>query len=256
LGLIMSLLGVGSAALTGGADDPIYSQAILVAVFHLFNHATFKGALFMAVGIIDHETGTRDIRKLGGLMTVMPITFTVSLIGLASMAGLPPFNGFLSKEKFFSAMLNVRNFEAFDVGSLGFMFPLIAWIASIFTFLYSLIMFFHTFRGKFEPSNYERKVHEAPIGMLISPIILVVLVIVFGLFPNLLSYSIIEPAKQAILPTVLPEGEQFVVDIKIWHGVNTELLMTLGVVLIASFLFYLMHRWMKLAIYNRERDPF
>jgi len=256
LGLIMSLLGVGSAALTGGADDPIYSQAILVAVFHLFNHATFKGALFMAVGIIDHETGTRDIRKLGGLMTVMPITFTVSLIGLASMAGLPPFNGFLSKEKFFSAMLNVRNFEAFDVGSLGFLFPLIAWIASIFTFLYSLIMFFHTFRGKFEPSNYERNVHEAPIGMLISPIILVVLVIVFGLFPNLLSYSIIEPAKQAILPTVLPEGEQFVVDIKIWHGINTELLMTLGVVLIASFLFYLMHRWMKLAIYNRERDPF
>ncbi|TCI69649.1 MULTISPECIES: Na+/H+ antiporter subunit A [unclassified Exiguobacterium] len=255
LGLIMSLLGVGSAALTDGADDPMYTQAILVAVFHLFNHATFKGALFMAVGIIDHETGTRDIRKLGGLMTVMPITFTVSLIGLASMAGLPPFNGFLSKEKFFTAMLSVRDFEAFDVGSFGIMFPIIAWIASIFTFLYSLIMFFRTFRGKFEPSNYERTVHEAPLGMLISPIILVVLVIVFGLFPNLLSYSIIEPAKQAILPTYLPEGEQFVVNIKLWHGINTELLMTLGVVLVASLLFYVMGRWTKLAIYNRERDP-
>lgn len=256
LGLIMSLLGVGSAALTDGADDPMYTQAILVAIFHLFNHATFKGALFMAVGIIDHETGTRDIRKLGGLMTVMPITFTVSLIGLASMAGLPPFNGFLSKEKFFTAMLNVRNFEAFDVGSFGILFPIIAWVASIFTFLYSLIMFFRTFRGKFEPSNYTRTVHEAPIGMLISPIILVILVIVFGLFPNLLSYSIIEPAKQAILPTYLPDGEQFIVNIKLWHGINTELLMTFGVVLVASLLFYVMGRWTKLAIYNRERDPF
>lgn len=55
--------------------------AVIAAVFHLINHATFKGSLFMAVGIIDHETGTRDIRKLGGLMTIMPITFTITLIG-------------------------------------------------------------------------------------------------------------------------------------------------------------------------------
>lgn len=55
----------------------------------------------MAVGIIDHETGTRDINKLGGLMAIMPITFTISLVGLASMAGIPPFNGFISKEMFF-----------------------------------------------------------------------------------------------------------------------------------------------------------
>ena len=78
-------------------------MAIFAAIFHLINHSTFKGALFMVVGIIDHETGTRDIRKLGGIMHVMPITFTLAVIGSFSMAGLPPFNGFLSKEMFFTS---------------------------------------------------------------------------------------------------------------------------------------------------------
>lgn len=104
LGLIMCLLGLGSASLYDGGeamDQTIFIAATLTAIFHLINHATFKGGLFMAAGIIDHETGTRDIRKLGGLMTIMPVTFTISLVGTASMAGLPPFNGFLSKEMFF-----------------------------------------------------------------------------------------------------------------------------------------------------------
>src|SRR5699024_7624482 len=84
LGMIMSLLGIGSVAyyFTDG-DNALYTTAILAAVFHLINHASFKGSLFMTAGIIDHETGTRDIRKLGGLMTLMPITATISLIGLA-----------------------------------------------------------------------------------------------------------------------------------------------------------------------------
>src|SRR5699024_7449244 len=81
LGMIMSLLGAGSAAyyFTDG-NSTLYTTAILAAVFHLINHATFKGSLFMTAGIIDHETETRDIRKLGGLMTIMPITATISLI--------------------------------------------------------------------------------------------------------------------------------------------------------------------------------
>ncbi|UTW69966.1 hypothetical protein KHA80_03915 [Anaerobacillus sp. HL2] len=62
----------------------------------------------MVVGIVDHETGTRDIRKLGGLMSLMPITFTLAVIGAFSMAGLPPFNGFLSKEMFFTAVLEMQ----------------------------------------------------------------------------------------------------------------------------------------------------
>ena len=111
----MSLFGLGSAALNSGfsADSVIYTQATFAALFHLINHSTFKGALFMVVGIVDHNVGTRDIRRLGGLMSLMPVTFTIALIGSFSMAGLPPFNGFLSKEMFFEAMLMCVTWKSF-----------------------------------------------------------------------------------------------------------------------------------------------
>ena len=67
-------------------------------MFHILNHATFKAALFMSAGIVDHETGTRDMRRLGGLLWLMPITGTLAMVAAASMAGLPLLNGFLSKE--------------------------------------------------------------------------------------------------------------------------------------------------------------
>lgn len=73
----------------------------------------------MVAGIIDHETGTRDIRKLGGLMQLMPITFTVAVIGAFSMAGLPPFNGFLSKEMFLASMVNVLELNIFNMETWG-----------------------------------------------------------------------------------------------------------------------------------------
>ena len=102
LGLIMSLLGAGAISFHTGIENEnsIFKYAAFAAIFHLINHATFKGSLFMIAGVIDHETGTRDIRKLGGLMSFMPISFSIAMIGSLSMAGLPPFNGFLSKELF------------------------------------------------------------------------------------------------------------------------------------------------------------
>lgn len=258
LGLIVSLLGVGSAAYYyGGADHALYSTAILAAVFHLINHATFKGSLFMAAGIVDHETGTRDIRKLGGLMTVMPITATVSLIGLAAMAGLPPFNGFLSKELFFTAMTSVTEFGFFNLDTWGVLLPVLAWVGSIFTFLYSAILFFKTFTGKFEVKKLDvKEVHEAPVGMLISPIILGVLVVLFGLFPNILAYSLIEPAMAAILPGILETGEQFTVSITHWHGFKIELWMTIGVIIIGVLLYKSMNKWSQSGFYKKERDIF
>ncbi|QKS70827.1 Na+/H+ antiporter subunit A [Paenalkalicoccus suaedae] len=257
LGLIMSLLGIGSAAyqyeVIGG--ESIATVAILAAMLHLFNHATFKGSLFMVVGIIDHETGTRDIRKLGGLMTIMPITFTISLIGVASMAGLPPFNGFLSKEMFFTGMLSGASLDVFNVQTLGFIFPIVAWVASVFTFLYCMIMLFKTFTGKHQPEKLEKEAHEAPFGLLISPIILASLVVLFGLFPNLLAYTIVDPAMQAILPGLLQEGEQFYVNIYHWHGFNAELFMTMGVVFFGAFLYVNLKKVQETAFYLGERDP-
>ncbi|WP_017728441.1 Na+/H+ antiporter subunit A [Halalkalibacterium ligniniphilum] len=253
LGLIMSLLGIGSASLYygNGTETALYTTATLAAIFHLINHATFKGSLFMTAGIIDHETGTRDIRKLGGLMSIMPITFTISLIGLASMAGLPPFNGFLSKEMFFTGVLNATTLDIFNMQTWGILFPVVAWIASVFTFVYCAIMFFRTFTGEFKKENYDKHVHEAPIGMLISPIVLGSLVVIFGFFPNLLAYTLIEPAIVSILPNITIQD----INIYHWHGFNTELFMTLGVIAIGTLIFLNMKRWVQTAMYLKERDP-
>lgn len=239
LGMIMSLLGIGAAALHfDSIDDSYFTVATTAAVFHLINHATFKGSLFMVAGIVDHETGTRDIRKLGGLMNFMPITFTLAIIGTFSMAGLPPFNGFLSKEMFFTGMVRVLEMDIYNLETWGILFPVIAWIASVFTFIYSMILVFKTFTGKFQPEKLEKKPHEAPIGMLISPIILASLVIIIGFFPNILSNSIISPAQAAIMP-----GFEYDVHISFWHGFTPELFMTLGVIALGVLLFKTLPKW-------------
>ncbi|PLS15684.1 Na+/H+ antiporter subunit A [Bacillus sp. M6-12] len=244
LGLIMSLLGVGAAALHyDSIGENVYMVATVAAVFHLINHATFKGSLFMVVGIIDHETGSRDIRKLGGLMAFMPITFTIAAIGAFSMAGLPPFNGFLSKEIFFTGMVNVLNMDIFNLDTWGVLFPVLAWIGSIFTFVYSMIVVFNVFGGKHQPEKLERTPHEAPLGMLISPVILASLVIIFGIFPNLLSGTLIEPAVASIVPSLL-NGE-FHVHIGFWHGFTPELFMTIGVITLGILLYVTLLRWKK-----------
>lgn len=244
LGMIMSMLGVGSAALAiDSIDNSVYTVATLAAVFHLINHATFKGSLFMVVGIVDHETGTRDIRKLGGLMSFMPITFTISIIGAFSMAGLPPFNGFLSKEMFFTSMIRILEMDVFNLETLGLLFPIIAWIGSIFTFIYSMVLVFKTFTGKYQPEKLEKKPHEAPIGMLISPIILASLVIIFFFFPNILAYTIIEPAMASIIPGLLGDENHFHVHIYAWHGFSIELFMTLGVIALGVLGYFFLRKW-------------
>ena len=249
LGLIMSLLGLGSASLHYDfLSKNIYMGAIVAAVFHLINHATFKGSLFMVAGIVDHETGTRDIRKLGGLMYVMPITFTIAVVGTLSMAGLPPFNGFLSKEMFFTSVLNVLQMNIFQMETWGILFPILAWLGSVFTFIYSILLLLKTFTGKLQEEKLDKKPHEAPLGMLFSPIVLGALVIIFGFFPNILSRNILEPAVASILPNLLQENDRFAVHIRFWHGFNLELLMTIGVVVVGILLYLTLKKWGK--IYN------
>lgn len=252
LGLIMSLLGLGAAALHNDSmGGNIYLAATVAAVFHLINHATFKGSLFMVAGIIDHETGTRDIKKLGGLMQVMPITFTVAIIGAFSMAGLPPFNGFLSKEMFLASMVNVLELDIFNMDTWGVLFPVIAWIASVFTFIYSMIVVLKPFTGKLQANLLDRKPHEAPIGMLVSPIILALLVIVFGIFPNLLATSIIKPAVAGIQPSLATED--FHVHIAFWHGFTPEVWMTIGIIALGILLYKTLPKWQRITQLVPER---
>lgn len=254
LGLIMSLLGIGSAALYFGFGDEsvIYGVAIFAAIFHMVNHSTFKGSLFMVVGIIDHETGTRDIRRLGGLMQLMPISFTIAVIGSFSMAGLPPFNGFLSKEMFFNAVVGITELSAFNMETLGIIFPVVAWIASVFTFVYCMIIVFKTFTGQHRPEKLDKPAHEAPIGMLIPPVILALFVVGIFFFPNGLERMLLEPAWAAILPTLAETGElQY--HISAWHGWTPELFMTIGVVLAGIVLYLTLKKWKGLYLYYPQR---
>ena len=169
------------------------------------------------------------------------------------MAGLPPFNGFLSKELFLTALVNVTDYGIFHLETWGILLPIIGWIASIFTFVYCAILFFKTFTGKFQPEKLSVKhVHEAPIGMLISPMILALLVVLFGLFPNLLAYSLIEPAMAAILPGILDQGQHFHVHISHWHGFTLELWMTIGVIVFGTLIFISMKKWSKSSFYQRR----
>ena len=244
LGLIMCLFGLGSAALHLGysKESVIYTQATFAALFHLVNHSTFKGALFMMVGIVDHEVGTRDIRRLGGLMALMPFTFTIAVIGSASMAGLPPFNGFLSKEMFFTATLKVAELNIFSLETFGLLFPIIAWVASVFTFVYCTIIVVRTFLGKVKPERLEKPPHEAPIGMLISPFILVGFVIGIFVFPNVLGSYILNPAMASIYPT-FPSTE-LTPEIYAWHGILAkELWMTIGVAIVGITLYRTLKKW-------------
>lgn len=248
LGLIMSLLGVGSIAFYEGViQTSHYTQAIFAGLFHLINHATFKGALFMVIGIIDFQLGTRDLRRLGGLVTLMPFSFTIALIGSFSMAGLPPFNGFLSKEMFFSALLHIKQLDIFSIDSFGVLFPLVGWVASVLTFIYCMIIVWKTFVGSQPSKTYERASKEPAFGMLIAPIILVTLVVSIFFFPNVIGTYLVRPAMSSVFPT-LPTDQLFSQPITAWHGFNSELWMTIAIIIIGTLLYISMRYWQ--GIYN------
>lgn len=250
LGMIMSMFGMGSAALYLGysTESVVYTGATFAALFHLVNHSTFKGALFMVVGVVDHSVGTRDIRRLGGLITLMPVTFTIATIGSMSMAGLPPFNGFLSKEMFFVSTLEITEAGFFGLGAWGIAIPVIAWAASVFTFVYATVFVVKTFLGPYKEEKLEHPAHEPNPGMLISPIILGMLVIAFFFIPNVVGENLIAPAMNGIFPTFAAEGAELGMHIHAWHGFKPELFMTIGVILFGVLLFVTKKYWS--GVYN------
>ncbi|MGK7379414.1 Na+/H+ antiporter subunit A [Planococcus sp. 1R117A] len=244
LGLIMSLLGASALGFhVEDAAGTVFKYAAFAAIFHLVNHAVFKGSLFMVAGIVDHETGTRDIRKLGGLMSIMPISFTLAMIGSFSMAGIPLFGGFLSKEMFLTAMLAIAEFDLFSMDVWGVLFPVVAWIGSVFTFVYSFYFVFHTFAGKHQPEQLPKHAHEAPIGMLVSPAILAALVITIFFIPNLVGDWIVKPAVLAIQPFMYSSPDEVDISVSAWHGANTEFFMTLGIFALGALLFLSFRKW-------------
>ncbi|PTH41978.1 Na+/H+ antiporter subunit A [Staphylococcus agnetis] len=239
LGMIMSMLGIGAVSYHfNGAENQFYVAAYSAAIFHLINHATFKGALFMITGAVDHATGTRDIKKLGGLMTIMPISFTLTIITSLSMAGVPPFNGFLSKEQFLEAMIEVTSANVFSLNTLGLLLPIVSVIGSIFTFVYSFKFITEIFLGNYQPDALPHKAHEASILMNIPPIILSTLVIAIGLFPSLVSTPLVEPAVKSIANI-----DNITAEFHLWHGFTPAFMATLIIYVVGAILLLTHKKW-------------
>lgn len=200
LGLIVFLIGLST---------PL---AMVAAIFHILNHATFKASLFMAVGIIDHECGTRDMGRLRGLFKVMPYTAVLAIVASAAMAGVPLLNGFISKEMFFAETLAAghRRFDWMSGAAL---------LMGVFSVIYAL-RFIQVFFGKL-PTDLPRAPHEASRWMRIPIEFLVLCCLIVGMVPAFSIGMLLEQAVQSVLRTQAPHY-----NLALWHGFNLPLLMS------------------------------
>ncbi|MFA5522380.1 MAG: monovalent cation/H+ antiporter subunit A [Castellaniella sp.] len=203
LGLITLLLGLNTRI------------GLVAALFHIINHATFKASLFMAAGIVDHESGTRDMTRLSGLYRHMPITATLAVVAAAAMAGVPLLNGFLSKEMFFAETV-----FASGHGALHYGLPAAAVLAGAFSVAYSVRFITQVFFGP-PAEDLPRTPHEPQRLMLIPSAILVFACLVVGMLPGPTVGPILEMAGTAILGVSTPEYS-----LRIWHGINLPLIMS------------------------------
>lgn len=180
-----SISQIGYIIFAFGIGTPL---AILGGLFHLFNHAVFKSLLFLNSGAIEYSTGTRDLKRLGGLNNQLPVTGYTSLFGSMSIAGIPPFCGFWSKLIIIIAAVQAKYFG----------FAIVAILVSIVTLAYYLKFQSFTFFGKLNSSLEKTK--EVPILMRLSMIALSLICLLGGilLIPNI-SEHFIRPACDVLL---------------------------------------------------------
>lgn len=224
LGLIVSLFGWGT---------PL---AVAAAVFHVLNHSVFKAALFMMVGIVDHQTHSRDVRVLKGLGAFMPVTAAIALVASLALAGVPPLNGFISKEMFFTASLETEALLAGVAGGrlLAYVFPIMAVVGSMLTFVYSMRISHGVFykRSDRKPELEEgAQLADPPASLWAAPVVLATGAIVLGVAPGLVEANVVASAVQAILgPVDSPH-------LALWHGFNVPLLMSVAVIVVGFALY-------------------
>ncbi len=221
LGLVTLLIGLGS---------PL---ALVAAIFHMMNHATFKASLFMAAGIIDHETGTRDIRRLSGLWNFMPVTATLAMVAAAAMAGVPLLNGFLSKEMFFAETIETHSGSFIDHA-----LPYIVTIAAAFSVAYSLRFIRDVFFGP-PPKDLPQMPHEPPIWMRLPVALLVLACVVVGVIPGWTAGPLLETASHAVLGADVPAYS-----LVLWHGFTFPLLMSMIALMGGIALYFCLHAYL------------
>ncbi|WP_114964414.1 putative monovalent cation/H+ antiporter subunit A [Alkalilacustris brevis] len=209
--------------------------AITAAMTFLFVHSLYKAALFLTIGVVDHGTGTRDADLLGGLARAMPITATVAALAALSMAGLPPFIGFIAKELAYAGGL--------EMTLSAFVIPM-AIIANALMFAVAGIVAWKPFYGP--QGKLPHKPHEGPWPMLAGPVILGVLGLLFGLMPWLVAEALIEPAVAAVMGAPDTGGR-----LVLWHGVNLPLMLSLATFALGA-LMYWKHQQLRAALARIE----
>jgi len=198
LGILVFLIGLGT------------KEALLAASVFILVHALYKATLFLVTGIIDHETGTRDIRQLGGLNKVMLPVGIAAMLAAISNAGIPPSFGFLGKDLIYDATLGMGD---------------IAWLLTGLAIFTNAALLFAGFLAGIKPfvgklPDKFKKIHLPGPAMYVPPLLLGVLGIVFGLAPGLIEGSIIKPAVQAVTGTT-PDFH-----LKLWHGFNLIIILS------------------------------
>ena len=208
LGLLVAVIGVGTP------------EALVAASVHTVAHALFKSALFMVVGLVDIQTGTRDLRKLGGLWRRMPITAIVATLSALSMAGIPPLLGFISKENLFESFLHAPGPAWF-----GPLAGVVAVCASVFTFAYSFRFVYRTFFGdsRIQEGTKEAGAQEARIGFWTPAIIAAFGGVLLGL-----TVPVLDPLVNGVAADTTHQAAD--AHLVLWHGFNVALLMSMAAI--------------------------
>lgn len=204
---------LGTLTLLIGLDTTLSMKAAMV---FLLVHSLYKGGLFLAAGAVDHETGTRDLTRLGGLRGVMPITAIATGLAALSMAGLPPMLGFIGKELLYEAKLQAPRAA-----------PLITSAGVLANMLMVALAGSVAIQPFFGPqTETSRKAHEAPLSLWLGPALLAGLGLVIGLLPDMIAQPLISPAVSAV------RAQPTEVKLALWHGLNPVL--ALSVFTVAS----------------------
>lgn len=195
LGMLTMLIGLGS------------TLAIKAAMAVVLGHALYKGALFLVAGAVDHATGTRDVRRLGGLATKMPVTAVAAGLAALSMAGIPPLFGFIAKEELLEASLHAP-LEATTM-------TLVALAGSGLTVAAAILVGARPFFGRV--SSAAEAAHEASPSLWLGPALLAAGSLLLGLAPLLVDANLVSPAVAATL------GEPAPVELSLWDGFTPAL---------------------------------
>lgn len=225
LGWIVAAIGIGTPA------------ALAAAMVHTLAHALFKSSLFMLIGVIDHQAGSRDIRRLGQLYKQLPFTFASTCVAAASMAAIPPLFGFISKESILTA---------FDATSFGPLLLAVAGLAALLTFIYSAKIVFGAFIDGTKPMPH---VTEAPVALWLPAALP-------GLTSLVLPFTLgwVDNPINAGVRTITGDTE-FHSHLALWHGLNAPFIVSLIVLVLGVCFVLFVRKPFFAAVENKQLLP-